>query len=503
MRSLLALVLLAGCAAHTPHAPAARPAPKSPPRAQAASRLPPIPLAARLALPPLASPQRDRLAQRVFSFEARNVDVRAALAMFARAYRLNVVPDPDVHGRVSVSFHDLPLREAMDALLAGLDLSWEREGEIIRVHAWETRTFAINYIRLVRSAAGASEASATTGTQGEQGNANQASGAIRISQEDTVRFWDELEKQLARLVSKEGRFVVNRMAGIVQVTERHSRMRRIEEFLTRIARAVARQVLIEVKIVEVELNNSRQLGIDWSRVNPGTLGTRITFTLQNVVQALAGGAIVPDPSMTLRVGRITPRGGDINAVIQALAEQGKVRVISQPRVRTLNNQPAMIKVGVDRTFFRREQSTTTGTATTTAFTDVPEVVTEGIVLTITPQIADDGSIIMDISPVITRIANVTEVRDAQGAVVASAPNVEVRQASSIVRARDGSTIVLGGLIQTTRSTVDRGVPLLKDLPLLGAFFRSTARVQKRTELVIFITPHLVDAGGAPWRAASL
>jgi len=495
--ALAAMMIVSGCAGHKPGP--STPAKTAASRASAPRPLPEIPVRDRIALPPVTKVAPEKAAEPLYSLHVRDMDIRKALAMFARVYHLNIIPDADIRGNVSVDFHDLSFRQAMEAMLGSLDFAWERDGGLIRIHARETENFSVNYIRLIRSASGSSQASASSGSSGggEGGSAGTGeSGAITITQQDTVRFWDELEKQLHTLVSKDGRLVVNRMAGIVQVTERPSRMRRVRAFLRRLIRSIERQVLIDVRIVEVTLDDSHQLGIDWSRVNPGALAHSVTFTVNNAITQPAGGLTLPPSVMTLNISHLSNRGkGDISSVISALAEQGKVRIISQPKVRTLNNQPAMIKVGVDKTFFRKEQSTTTGTATTTASTDVPQVVTEGIVLTITPQIADDGQIMMDISPVITRISSVTEVKDKNGVVLSSAPNVDIRQASSLVRASDGSTIVLGGLIQTTVSNTERGIPLLKDLPLMGYLFKGVARIKKRTELVIFITPHLV--GGEP------
>ncbi len=495
--ALAAWLVTPGCAEHkqTPAADARKPAAHAP---TAASNAPEIPLRDRIVLPPVTNVAPAKASEPLYSLHVRNMDIRKALAMFARLYHLNIIPDANIHGRISVDFHDLSFRQAMEAMLGSLDYAWERDGGLIRIHAWETENFSVNYIRLIRSASGSSQASASSSSSSggdSSGSSGGESSAITISQQDTVRFWEELEKQLHSLVSKDGRLIVNRMAGIVQVTERPSRMRRIRSFLQRLTHSIERQVLIDVRIVEVTLDDSHQLGIDWSRLDPGTLAHSVTFKVNNAITQTAGGLTLPPSVLTLNISHVSNRGkGDINSVITALAEQGDVKIISQPKIRTLNNQPAMIKVGVDKTFFRKEQSTTTGTATTTASTDVPQVVTEGIVLTITPQISEDGEIMMDISPVITRISSVSEVKDRNGVVLSSAPNVDIRQASSLVRATDGSTIVLGGLIQNTVSNTERGIPLLKDLPLMGYLFKGEARIKKRTELVIFITPHLVGEG---------
>jgi len=470
-------------------------------KAQAAAKqvipgnMPRLDLKDRLALPVARDIAPAEASQPLYALRVKHVDIVKVLAMFADAYQLNIIPDADVKGDISVNFHDLSFRQSMEAMLGSLDYAWKRDGNMVRVRAWETQNFTVDYIRLVRSSTGSSQASASSGSSSSSGGSSggsEDSGGIKISQEDTVKFWDDLEKQLKILVSKKGHLVVNRMAGIIHVTDHPSHMHQIREFLTRLNHSIHRQVRIDVKIVEVTLNDDFHLGIDWSRINVGSLATSIKFTTANAVTNPAGGLALLPKAIQLDIGHVSNRGkGDIKSIITALSEQGDVKIISQPKVRTLNNQPAMIKVGVDKTFFRKEQSTTTGTATTTASTDVPQVVTEGIVLAITPQISADGWIMMDISPAITRVSSITTTIDANGVVQSSAPNLDIRQASSLVRARDGSTIVLGGLIQNTISKTDRGIPLLKDIPLLGNFFKGVANIKKKTELVIFITPHLV------------
>ncbi len=499
-QNLLLLVILVplivSCAGKKAPAPIAHPVPATGPQLN-------LDLRDRLAFPVNGSVSPPAATEPLYALRVENMDVARVLAMFAKAYKLNIIADADIKGKVSIDFHGLSFKQAMEAILGSLNYAWEREGNLIRVRAWETRNFTVNYIRLVRSTSGSSQASASSsGDTSSGGGASSGggsssggsgqSGSITISQEDTVKFWGELETQLSVLVSKEGRLVISRIAGVIQVTDRPSRVRNVRQFLTRLNRAINRQVQIDVKIVEVTLNDDYRLGIDWNRIDIGSLANKVTFSTANAIASPAGGFLALPKTFALNVGHQSNRGkGDINSVIEALSEQGNVKVISQPKVRTLNNQPAMIKVGVDKTFFRKEQETTTGTATTTASTDVPQVVTEGIVLAITPQISADGWIMMDISPVITRVSSVTEVKDAAGTVQSSAPNLDIRQVSSLVRARDGSTIVLGGLIQDTISKTDRGVPFLEDLPLLGPFFKSVSRIKKKTELVIFITPHLV------------
>jgi len=428
----------------------------------------------------------------LYSLRIKDMDVSSVLSMFSQTYKLNMIVDPDVKGTVSVDFHDLSFDLAMSAILASLDYHWQRDHNLIHVKSLQTRRFTVDYIRLVRSSSGSSQASASSGS-GAESTSGGPSGSVTISQQDSVQFWDELEKQLTMLVSKKGKILINRMAGIIQVTDKHSRVEQIAQFILPLNNAIHRQVQINVKILEVTLSDDFSLGIDWSRIDVGSLATKITFGTSNAITSPAGGFVALPPALSLNIGRQSQRGkGDINSIISALSEQGNVKIISQPKVRTLNNQPAMIKVGTDRTFFRKENTNNTTTSGNTSFsTDVAQVVTEGIVLAITPQISADGWVMLDIAPVITRVSSVTEVKDGNGTVQSSAPNLDIRQTSSLVRARDGNTVIIGGLIQTTTSDTVRKVPLLGDIPGLGNLFKGVSKIKKRKELVIFLTPHLI------------
>ncbi|MGE0385812.1 MAG: type II secretion system protein GspD [Gammaproteobacteria bacterium] len=477
--------------------------------------LPPAPpLADRLALPASAEAAPPEAAEQLYSFFARDFPVDQVLALFARAYKLNIVVDREVSGIVNVEFHDLPFDQAMEAILGSLGYYWERDGALVRVRATVTRVFSIDYIRLVRSGQGISEAQVSSGggsggsgsggsgdgaQSGSSGGSQTTSGGVTVSQQDSVPFWEELEAQLKALLSPAGRVVLNRTAGTVLVSDQFRRVEDVRRYLAEVRGAVLRQVDIEVRIVEVALNDDFSLGVDWDRITAqfGN-GFNADFGIGTGIAQPAGGIPAQPRVLSLGLSNVAVSGlTRISAVISALQQQGNVRVVSQPHIRTLNNQAAMIKIGTDRTFFRREQVTdSTSAGSTILSSDVPQVVTEGIVLGITPQVATDGWIMLDVYPVVTRVSSVTEVRGANGVVQSSAPNLDIRQASSLVRARDGETVVIGGLIQQQDSDSERGVPGFNRLPLLGSLFKGVYKARGSQELVVFLTPRVVETVNA-------
>ncbi|MDQ6951714.1 MAG: pilus (MSHA type) biogenesis protein MshL [Mariprofundales bacterium] len=465
---LVVVLLCASCAQPThlsPGGDTGKKAVTAPPVkavAKPVEAVPAIDLRSRLLLPEDQMGLPASAAQPLFSFQAKDLPIAQALAMFASSYKLNVIVDPSVTGKITVKFYNVSFDQAMEALLHSLGFYWHRDGNLVLVEAKETRQFTLDYLA----------------TKGDN------------------RIWKGLAEKLKVLLTTSGTLVISPLTGTIQVTDKHPNIEAVAQFLNQLRQTIRRQVEIDMKIIEVTLNNDTSLGIDWSRVNLGSLGLHIAFSTVNTVTSPAGGFIAQPASFNASAGYTSKSGkGDINSVISALSEQGNVKIISEPKIRTLNNQPSLVKVGTDRTFITQEVTTTTGTSSisTTGYTKA--VVPEGLELKVTPQISVNGWIILDVRPKISRVSSVTEIKDAAGNVLASGPNLDVRETQSMVRVHDGQTAVIGGLIQTVKSDTERHVPLLGDIPLLGNLFKGTYNKDKRTELVIFLTPHLIGPSG--------
>ncbi len=415
--------------------------------------------------------------QQLFSFKAVNVDLQQALAMFAEANELNIIPDQDIAGSITVSFRNLPLDLAMDALLDAHGYYFTKKGNLIRVRNFQTRIFSIDYINTVRSGTGSNDIqfSSGGGGGGEQGS------TMSVSADSTIDFWKSINDQLTVLVSTEGSFTVNGLAGVVSVTERYSRMDEIAAVIERVSESVVRQVELEVEIYEVTISDAQQLGIDWG-VIAESLQTNFT-----------GGVIIPAAASsgfegnTFTAEWTDPSNGSY-AMLEALAQQGDVKVLSRPKLRTLNNQPAVIRVGQDIPVFRQTVTQSPGNPPILTTEEEIQNITVGTILSITPQISANGMITLDVSPAVSRLIR-NEVSAVTGA---TAPVIDVRQASSIVRVKDGSTVVLGGLVQTQTSKITRKVPFIGDIPLLGKVFRGQRDSTVNNELVIILTPKISE-----------
>ena len=280
---------------------------------------------------------------------------------------------------------------------------------------------------------------------------------------------------VAQQEDKERAFlIVNRQAGMVVVKDYPEVLLQVAAFLEAIEGSVQRQVFIQARIIEVTLNDDYQLGINWGNVSPFTISHPGGTSPGQI--SLAGAA---DFAYTLA-------SGDFSLVVDALSKQGQVSVLSSPKIATLNNQRAVIKVGTEDIFFRPEvTAATTTSAATTEY--IPEAITIGIVLDVVPQINPNGQIMMSINTSITEQSGERTSPDAINVV----PILDVRESNNIVLAQSGQTIVIGGLMKTKKEVDDNSVPLLGALPYVGRLFHWNQETVAKTELAILLTPEIM------------
>ncbi len=393
----------------------------------------------------------------LYSFKARELSVRDALGLLAKAHGLNIVADPDVSGTITADFQNVPLSKAFDILLSSLGYSWEDDQGVIRVHSSITRTFEVDYIQSKRS-----------------------SGAAGGAGGDSAAFWQEFETQIRSLLSRKGNLTVNRLTGTVMVSDLPARVEQISRFIGLMREGMYRQVDIEVRIVEVTLSDNFALGLDWSRFQQ-VAGRDNAIGFNTRITAPQGTSALPS-TMTLRM----TNPASYVSLIDALSQQGDVRMVSQPRIRIMNNQTARVKSGTDEAFFVRSSNRVLQNSGGVLETvnEQPQTVSLGVNLSVTPQISADGWAMLNITPSVTRLIG-TAVSPRGDS---TAPILDVSEATTMVRVRSGELVILGGLIQEETSDTNRRVPGLGDVPVLGSAFKSTYKSGRRKELVIFLAP---------------
>ena len=431
----------------------------------------------------------------------------AALRALGRTSKTAIHAEPDITSEVTVDFPGGTLRQALTVLVEPAGLFFEETPSGIAVRQRKTVLYAIDYPQLTRSGSGSASITLGGATGGSGGNGTNFNGSsassqpqnlangntvsdatqVSISQENQNTFWTTLETELRSMLKDGDSLVFNRFSGVAQITAPVKRQESIRAFIEMVNHRITQQVEIEARLVEVTLRDEQKLGIDWELAATTLDGLRVQGR-SPVDVAGVGGTVLSASTFAATLGF-----GRASAVIQALKQQGEVKTVAQPRLRTLNNQTAFIKVGQDQPFFRLQQTTTLqqpGAAT--AFNQTQEnfsvsTITIGTILAVTPQIDGDRMITLDVLPAITRLQAIVTSPDGRQ----TAPVTEVKQASTIVRLRDGETAIIGGLISEETGETIRRIPVLGRVPVLGTAFSSKAKLRARTELVIFLTPRIV------------
>jgi len=440
----------------------------------------------------------------VENLRLENVPLPAALRTLARATGVTFYVEPDVTGDVTVDIGRGTLRSALVALTRPQGYHFEEVAGGIAVRFRKTVLYPVDYPQLTRSGSGSASITLGGANNGSSGNgypvtlpnASQTQGQngvgtdatqVSISQENQNTFWTGLEAELRAMLKEGDSLVLNKFSGIVQVTASVARHETIRAFLEMVNTRITRQVEIEARIVEVTLRDERKLGIDWD-LAAGAVGKVSVEGSAPLDVAGVGGTLLAANTFAANLGF-----GRATAVIHALQQQGEVTTVAQPRLRALNNQTSFIKVGEDRPFFRLQQSTTFqqgGTSVPVNQTQenyTVSTITIGTILAVTPQIDGNGVITLDVLPAITRLQAIVTSPDGKQ----TAPLTEVKQASTIVRLKDGETAVIGGLISEDTGGSTRAVPVLSSIPVAGRAFKTKATLHNRTELVIFLTPKLI------------
>lgn len=327
------------------------------------------------------------------------------------------------------------------------------------------------------------------GQQGGMGGMSGRSGqsGTEISTQSVTDFWSDLEAALSSVVGEGGgrRVHVSPQAGIATIRAYPDEIRAARDFLASAERNLQRQVILEARIVEVELSDQFEQGVNWDAITTRLGGGTTTFGL--------GGSDIANAFST------SFTTNSFSGVLQLLQTQGNVQVLSSPRVTATNNQKAVIKIGEDE-YFVTDVSTTTITGTATTSTPNVQLTPffSGIALDVTPQIGEDGDVILHVHP------SVTETVEQQKRIVLNEEELvlplarsNIRETDTIIRARNGEVVVIGGLMQNSYTDTQSQVPLLGDIPWLGALFRQQTRTEQKVELVIMLRPIVV--GADTWR----
>ncbi len=492
-------------------------------------------------------PPKPTVKAETYSVSVHDVSVQSLLFALARDAKLNIDVHPGITGNVTLNALDQTMPQLLSRIGKQVDMRFEIDGPnlVVRPDTPFLRNYKVDYVNIARDSSStisiATQISTTGGAPGAGGAGGNNNSTTSVSNTSNNRFWvtlvenirdtlRETDKLLPAGASADGApatlakkgekgegegaapaaapapsfreaasVIANPESGLIAVRATGRQHEKVQEFLDMVMSSARRQVLIEATVVEVQLNDNYQQGINWS-----SLRTSATQGL-NVTQGQVGNTTLPtsvvpgvSPGVFL-LNYIKPLTslGNLTATVQLLESFGKVKVLSSPKISVLNNQTALLKVVDNKVYFTITATTERGSAGTpniSTYTSELRTVPVGFVMSVTPQISDADEVTMNVRPTISRIVGFVQDPNpalAVANVVSNVPVIQTREMESVLRVASGNIAVMGGLMQDTIDNLKDGVPLLSRLPGVGDAFAYRNEKTSKSELVIFIRPVVV------------
>jgi len=485
------------------------------------------------------------------TIELEGGDVRQVLMAIMTATKYSIVMDPEVKGTVPrMSLKDITLDQALYYILTplGYDYSWE--GDVLHVYKprFVTRIFTVNFLpaerKGTRKVSYSSVSTITGGMGGMMGGVGGVSGiggiggvggagaglggmgaaglgmglnasTSNIDTKTDTNLWSDLSMGLSTLLfnkvstkiekepraisvsDNEGRkLIISPQSGIIFVRAEEEKINQVASFIESIQGSAQRQVWMEVKIVEVKLNAAHQLGVNWESVlkTAGFFGTLpSTSTLLYPAVSFDSGKVSSQELTGENKGLFTfsVSNKKLDLLIDALRTQGKVEVLSSPRISALQGEKALIRVIREQPFFTMQtQISQSYGSQVIAPSIMVQVVPVGVVLDIIPSIGTDGNVIFSINVDVSELVKVEEFASENSR--ASQPVIDRRSIDTVIKAKQDQTVIIAGIIKRRKDIVEHGVPFFMNLPGIGSLFRRKEVLWSTSELAIFITPVIVS-----------
>jgi MSHA type pilus biogenesis protein MshL len=452
--------------------------------------------------PPVPPVTEEEVTEPLFNIVVTGGNARELLFALARDAGLNVDIDPRIEGEVTITAVEETLPRILDRIARQIDLRYQIDGRRLLIEPDRPllRIYDVPYLAVERGLkgnVGVATRIATTGSSidgGTSASGGDNDSASLLTIESSHRFWERLTEALELLLtgSGGGSVIPNPEAGVVAVVATQRQQRDIERYLEQTITSANRQVLIEATVIEVELNDGYEGGIDWEWLLRGSNG------MLQIGQANGAGRASGSPflSATLNTGS----GSSIGLAMRLLEQSGRLRVLSSPRLLVTNNQAAMLKVVDNRVYFTTsvdEEVNDLGEVRRRNYQTTVHTLPVGLVIGVVAQIASDRSVTLHIRPTISRILRFVPDPSpplADAGVSSMIPEIQIREMESMLRIANGEVAVLGGLMQEWSDEQSEGTPWLGEMPLFGPLFSYRSNSGRKSELVILIRPQVVEAG---------
>lgn len=436
---------------------------------------------------------------KVVSITARNTPLRDMLYTIAEAVNLNLVMEQGVNPElpITMTLSNVVVEDALNIIFNSLDYFYSIKNNVLIVKAVDTRIFELGLPPVIQEYQ-TDIGGDILGGSSSAGSQSAIKGAVSsksTSDKVSFQFWDSLEKSLATLfpaTSATGSisltsFTVNRMTGTIMVTASKRELEKVENYINNLKKVLNRQVLIEARIVEVQLSEGLKYGIDWSFIEDWQGVGSLNIGPSNFSSVVTSSG----PKFQISV-----TGRNFTSLLYALQEQGDVKTLSNPRISILNGQTALLSVGRNTSFISRVETTTTtaeGSSPTVTYTVETNSVLSGVIFGLIPFINEKGEITLTITPIVSNLVQLSAqtVGSGSNSVEIKLPTVDLREMSSTVKVMDGQMVVIGGLIDKKEELTEDKVPLLGDIPVIGKLFTRVDKSSTKTELVIMLIPRIL------------
>ncbi|MEM9620722.1 MAG: pilus (MSHA type) biogenesis protein MshL [Pseudomonadota bacterium] len=416
----------------------------------------------------------------------------------------NMVVHPDVVGQVSLQLNNVTVPDVMEIMRNVYGFDYVLYGNVFQVFpdALRTEIYQLNYLNVSRSGNSEMQVSAgkvsderndnlvyASGTEQQNQGEGQVVGTI-VTTDAEANLWQEVELTLRAMVDEDdgGQVVVTPQVGLIVVKALPKTLHAVASYLHQVEASLTRQVILEAKVIEVTLNEGFEAGIDWH-----TFGDASGGDFANTEHSVGGEFISGTSEGFNPLGAaftLNTAFGDFDSTISLLATQGSVQVLSSPRIATVNNQKAVIKVGSDEFFVTDIAFNTVTAGNAININDSPELTPffSGIALDVTPQISHRDEVILHVHPTVSEVSE--QIKQIGGEPVPLAAST-IRESDSIVKARSGQIIVIGGLMQNSSTDNNAGVPWLRQIPGVGNLFKQKSQTSIKSELVILLKPMVI------------